>query len=354
MKPLRIAMLSPIHWRTPPRKYGPWEQVASNIAEELVRRGHDVTLYATADSATSAKLRSVVPYGLLEEAGKNLDGGLWSRLHAAACFEDAARGEFDIIHNHYDGYPLTMSRLINTPVVSTVHGFSSGQIHELYRRYDNVSYVSISKADRKNCPDMNWVANVYHGLHLADWPYAANSQDWIGFIGRIHPSKGTHLAIEAAKRAGRNLRIAGAIDEQDPVVAKYWHKEIEPHIDGRHVQYLGELGGPEKLAFYQQAQAILAPILWDEPFGLVLIEAMAVGTPVVAYGRGSVPEVVRDGVSGWVVPPNDLEALAAAIGRVDQLDRKAVRAHVEQYFAVETMVDGYEAVYRDVLQGRRL
>ena len=139
MKKLRIAILSPIHWRTPPRKYGPWELIASNIAEELVRRGHDVTLYATADSVTSARLRSVAPHGLLEAAGEHLDGGLYARLHAAMCFEEA--DQFDVIHNHYDGYPLVMSRLVDVPVVSTVHGFSSSQIHELYKRYDNVNYV---------------------------------------------------------------------------------------------------------------------------------------------------------------------------------------------------------------------
>lgn len=340
-------MLSPIHWRTPPRSYGPWEQIASDITEELVRRGHEVTLYATADSITTAKLKSIAPYPLLEQSGKDLDDKLYGLMHMAMAYEDA--GDFDIIHNHYDGYPLVMSKLVDIPVVSTVHGFSSPHIHQLYRRYDNVSYVSISYADRLHCPEMNWVENVYHGLHISDWPANYQPEDWIGFIGRVHPFKGTHLAIEAAKKSGEILKIAGSIDENDPVVLDYWEQAIKPQIDDKQVIYLGEVSGPDRLEFYQKAKATLVPITWEEPFGLVLIESMAVGTPVIAFGRGSVPEVVEDGVGGWVVAPDDIDAMADAIGKIDQLDRSAVRKHAEENFSVGTMVDQYEALYRRLI-----
>lgn len=344
-------MLSPCHWRTPPKSYGPWEQVASDITEELVRRGHEVTLYATADSITSATLRSVAPVGLLEPEGKDLDDKLYGYLHSAMAFEEAK--DFDILHNHYDGYPLVMSKMTPTPVVSTVHGFSSPYIHKLYLKYPNVNYVSISHADRKHCPDMNWVANIYHGIQLDDWPASTESEDWLGFIGRVHPFKGTHLAIQAAKKAGKVLKIAGSIDANDPVVNKYWEEEVEPHIDGEQIVYLGEIGGQARVDFYRKAQAILVPIQWEEPFGLVLIESMAAGTPLIAFNRGSVPEVVQDGVGGFVTKADDVDEMVQAIGRIHTIDRAAVRAYAEANFSVTKMVDQYEELYRKVIAKNR-
>lgn len=347
---MRIAVLSPCHWRTPPRSHGPWEWVASVITEELVRRGHDVTLYATADSVTSARLRSIVPHPLLEEAGRQLEDRVYGYLHAALPFEDAA--EFDVIHNHYDGYPLVFSRLVDTPVVTTVHGFSSPQISAIYRKYRHTSFVSITDADRRNCPDMNWVATVHHGVDFDELPYGPEADNYVCFLGRIHPYKGVHLAIEAAQRAGVPLRIAGHIDENDPRVLAYWRDEVEPRIDGDRAVWVGEVGPTARSELLRHAQACLCPIQWDEPFGLVFVESMASGTPVVAFARGSAPELIEDGVSGVLVPRDDVDALTAAIGRAARLDRSAVRRYAESHFTIATMVDKYERVYERVLGQR--
>lgn len=347
---MRIAMLSPCHWRTPPRGHGPWEWVASVITEELVRRGHDVTLYATADSVTSARLRSVVPYPLLEDAGRTLEHKVYGYLHAALPFEDA--DQFDIIHNHYDGYPLVFSRLVDTPVVSTVHGFSSPQISEIYRRYANTSYVSITDADRRHCPDMNWVATVHHGVDFDELPFGPEPDDYVCFLGRIHPYKGTAVAIEAARRAGVVLKIAGHIDENDPRVLAYWREEVEPRIDGERVVWVGEVGAAARSDLLRGARACLCPIQWDEPFGLVFVESMASGTPVVAFARGSAPELIEDGVSGVLVSPDDVDGLTAGITTASGLDRTAVRRHAEANFTIERMVDGYVAVYEKIVAAR--
>lgn len=346
---MRIAVLSPCHWRTPPRLHGPWEQIASVITEELVRRGHDVTLYATADSVTSARLRSIVPHPLLEERGGTLEHKVYGYLHAALPFEDA--DQFDVIHNHYDGYPLVFSRLVSTPVVTTVHGFSSPQISEIYCKYDNVSYVSITDADRRHCPAMNWVATVHHGVDFADLPFGAEPDDYVCFLGRIHPYKGAHVAIDAARRAGVVLKIAGHIDENDPRVLEYWRERVEPAIDGERVVWMGEVGPAARSDLLRGALACLCPIQWDEPFGLVFVESMASGTPVVAFARGSAPELIEDGVSGVLVTPDDVEGLAAAIGAAAELPRAPIRRYAEGKFTIEKMVDGYEAVYQGALSG---
>ena len=350
---MRIAVLSPCHWRTPPRSHGPWEWVASVITEELVRRGHEVTLYATADSVTTARLRSVVPHPLLEPAGKGLEHKVYGYLHAALPFEDARTEQFDVIHNHYDGYPLVFSRLVDTPVVTTVHGFSSPQIADIYRRYDNVHYVSISDADRRHCPEMNWVATIHHGVDFAQLPYGDQPADYVCFLGRIHPDKGVHVAIAAAQQAGVTLKIAGHIDENDRRVVAYWRDEIEPTIDGEQTVWLGEAGPDERSDLLRSARACLCPIQWDEPFGLVFIESLASGTPVVAFARGSAPEVIEDGVSGVLVPPDDIDAFVAGIATAAGLDRPAVRRYAERRFTIETMVDKYEAVYERAVSDRR-
>ncbi len=346
---MRIAVLSPCHWRTPPRLHGPWEQIASVITEELVRRGHDVTLYATGDSVTSARLRSIVPHPLLEEAGRALEPKVYGYLHAALAFEDA--DQFDVIHNHYDGYPLVFSRLVDTPVVTTVHGFSSPQIAAVYRKYDNVSYVSITDADRRNCPDMNWVATVHHGIDFGELPFGPTPDDYVCFLGRIHPYKGVDVAIEAARGAGVVLKIAGHIDENDPRVVSFWREQVEPAIDGDRVVWLGEVGPAARSDLLRGARACLCPIRWDEPFGLVFVESMASGTPVVAFARGSAPELIEDGVSGVLVPADDVDAFIAGIAAAGGLPRPPIRRHAEDRFTIEKMVDGYEAVYRRVTAG---
>jgi len=347
MRKLRIAILSPIHWRTPPHKQGAWELVASNITEELVRRGHDVTLFATADSITKAKLRWVVPSPLLEPAGSVFESKLYSYMHSAMTFEAAA--EFDIIHNHFDGYPLTFSKLVKTPVVTTVHGFSSPQIKDLYMRYNQSYYVSISQADRRHCPEMNWIANIHHGIDFEDLPFSATYDDYFVFLGRVHPTKGTHLAIQAAKKANVKLRIAAHIDKNDPLVRTYWEQECLPYIDDEQVVFVGEVGPKGKSELLRGAVATLCPIQWAEPFGLVFVESMASGTPVIAYGSGSAPEIIKNNVGGIVVKPNDMEAFVESIKTVRELDRRLVREYAEKAFSIKHMVDQYEQVYAQIL-----
>jgi len=340
-------MLSPIHWRTPPHKQGAWELVASNITEELVKHGHDVTLFATGDSITNAKLQWVAPRPVLDPTGADLEAKLYSYMHAAMPFE--AADQFDIIHNHFDGYPLVFSKLVKTPVITTVHGFSSPQIKNLYLRYNQSHYVSISLADRLHCPDMNWVANIHHGIDLAQLPFSPKPEGYFAYLGRVHPTKGTHLAIQAAKKAGVTLKIAAHIDENDPLVTAYWQEHCVPHIDGSQIIFTGEADAAAKSKLLRGAVATLCPIQWEEPFGLVFIESMASGTPVIAYGRGSVPEVVNDGVGGIVVEPDNMAAFVRAIQDAHTLDRRAVRAYAETTFSIEHMVDEYEQAYAQIL-----
>jgi glycosyltransferase involved in cell wall biosynthesis len=331
-------MLAPIAWRVPPRHYGPWELVVSRLTEGLVARGIEVTLFATADSLTSATLSSTAarPY---EEDG-SYDVKVAECLHIAAAFERA--GEFDLLHNHFDFLPLTYSRLVDTPLVTTIHGLSSEHIAPVYRQYDDrIAYVAISEADRH--PDLTYAATVHHGIPVQDVPLGAGSRDGtLVFLGRIHPHKGTAEAIEVARRTDRPLVIAGIVQDAD-----YFDAQVRPHLDGERVRYVGPVGSTERDELLGSADALLHLVSFAEPFGLSMVEAMACGTPVVGTRLGSVPEVVAHGRTGFVV--DDLEGAVAAVDRLDDLARADCRAHVEQRFSVERMVEGYLAVYDGVL-----
>ncbi|MCU1673538.1 MAG: glycosyl transferase group 1 [Frankiales bacterium] len=338
---MRVGMLAPVAWRVPPRHYGPWELVVSRLTEGLVAAGVDVTLFATADSVTSASLSSVVgrPY---EEDG-SYDVKVAECLHIAAAFERAS--EFDLLHNHFDFLPLTYSRLVDVPLVTTIHGLSSEQIAPVYRQYDDrVAYVAISEADRH--PDLTYAATVHHGIPVQDVPEGPGSRDGtLVFLGRIHPHKGTAQAIEVARRTGRPLVIAGIVQDQE-----YFDAEVRPHVDRDRVQYVGPLGPTDRDALLGAADALLHLVGFAEPFGLAMVEAMACGTPVIGMRLGAVPEVVADGRTGFVV--DDLDAAVRAVGRLDQLQRANCRAHVQEHFSVERMVRGYLAVY-DAVVGQR-
>jgi len=334
---MRIAMLSSISWRTPPRAYGPWELVTSLLTEELVARGVDVTLFATRDSLTSGKLEGVVPQGYSEDP--SLNPKVWEALHIANCFERAAG--FDLVHNQADFMPLIFSELVETPIVTTIHGFSSPTILPVYQRYnDRGTYVSISTADRH--PSLSYAATIHHGIAIDEFPFDPEGSEQLLFFGRIHPDKGAGEAIRLARAAGRRLVIAGIIQDPD-----YYAREVAPFIDGKLVDYRGVIGGRDRTRALGAARALLHLIDFDEPFGLSVIEAMACGTPVIAYRRGSMAELIADGVTGFLVDGFD-EALAA-LARIDDIDRRACRAHVERHFTVGRMADDYMRLYRGVL-----
>ncbi|MEE8575007.1 MAG: glycosyltransferase [Thermodesulfobacteriota bacterium] len=335
---MRIAMLSPVAWRTPPRHYGPWESVVSLLTEGLIEKGVDVTLFATGDSITKGTLRSVCNIGYGED--EHADAKVSECLHISALFESA--DEFDIIHNHFDFLPLTYSDLVSTPMLTTIHGFSSPRILPVYEKYNSrVHYVSISEADRS--PKLDYISTIHHGIDLGEFSFNAEPADYLLFFGRIHPDKGAKEAIEIAKGAGRKLIIAGLIQDEE-----YYEREVEPHLSGDGITYAGSVGPEKRDALLRDAYALLHPISFNEPFGLSIIEAMACGTPVVAFNRGSMPELIRDGLNGYLVVtvPEAIDA----IDRIDKIDRMACRRFVEESFSTERMVDDYIKVYDRILE----
>jgi glycosyltransferase involved in cell wall biosynthesis len=334
-------VLAPIAWRTPPRHYGPWEQFASLLTEGLVAAGHHVTLFATADSITTASLNATSPSGWSDDPA--IDAKVAECLHIASVFERA--GEFDIIHNGFDFLPLTYSDLVTTPVVTTIHGFSSAKIIPVYERYDaTTAYVSISDADRS--PNLHYAATIHHGIDIGEFTVHPTPGDHLLFFGRIHPDKGTAHAIEVARRCGRRLDIAGIIQDE-----QYFRDAVAPHVDGTHVRFLGAVDASERAEVLGGAHALLHLIDFDEPFGYSVVEAMACGTPVVANSRGSMGELIVHGTTGFLV--EDIETAVAAVAAAGALDRPGIAALAAQRFAVETMIDRYVDVYRDVIGNRK-
>ena len=335
---LRVAVLAPISWRVPPRHYGPWEQFASLLTEGLVARGVDVTLFATADSVTAARLVGVAPTGYSEDP--TLDAKTWEALHIAALFERAA--EFDLIHNSFDFLPLTYTRLVDTPVITTIHGFANDDTLPAYLEYaDRVHYVAISDADRH--PALPYAATIHHGIDIGSFEVGPGG-DTLVFFGRIHPDKGTAAAIEVAKRAGIPLVIAGIVQDHE-----YFESAVEPHVDGDRVVYLGPVGPDRRQDVLGNARALLHLIDFDEPFGFSVVEAMACGTPVIAYERGSMPEIIRPGINGYLVSTTD-EAIDA-VRDAGHLDRLDVRRSIERRFDAARMVDDYLTLYHRILAG---
>ena len=333
-------MLASIAHRAPPRGYGPWEQVASTLAEGLVRRGHDVTLFATADSVTAAELHAVAPTGYEED--RALDAKVLEALHISGAFERAA--DFDVLSNQFDFLPLTYSRLVRTPVVTTIHGFSSEQILPVYRAYDDIAhYVSISDANRH--PDLTYAETIHHGVDLTQFTFGPDPGDYLLFLGRIHPDKGVDLAIEVARRSGRRLVLAGIVQDEE-----YHRDQVLPHVDGDRVSYVGAVGPADRDALLGGALALLHLIRFAEPFGLSVIEALATGTPVIAHPLGSLPELVQHGTTGFLVA--DVAAAVSAVGAVERLSRRDCRSDVERRFTSDRMVDAYEALFSRIVAGR--
>ncbi|KTF69136.1 glycosyltransferase family 4 protein [Sphingomonas sp. HT-1] len=333
---MKIAMLAPIAWRTPPRHYGPWELVTSLLTEALVAKGIDVTLFATQDSVTTARLAGVVPRGYEEDPA--IDAKVWEYAHQSHLFARAS--EFDLIHNQADFPAHAYAPLIDTPMVTTIHGFSSERILPMYKPFeDRVHYVAISDADRH--PALRYAATIHHGIPLADFAFDATGSDDLLFFGRMHPDKGAAEAIAVAQATGRRLNLYGIVQDQG-----YFERDVQPHLNDRIV-YHGPVGGEARIKALGSARALLHLINFDEPFGLSVIEAMACGTPVIAVRRGSMPELIADGVTGLLL--DSAEEAASAVDRAATLDRAACRAAIEAGFSVEAMADQYIALYRRIL-----
>lgn len=307
------------------------------LTEGLVALGHDVTLFATADSVTAANLRSVVACGWSED--DSIDPKVAECLHIADVFEHA--DEFDIIHNGFDFLPLTYSGLVDTPVVTTIHGFSSAQIVPVYERYNaTTSYVAISDTDRH--VRLRYAATIHHGIDTDAFALHPRPGEHLLFFGRIHPDKGTAHAIEVARRADRPLIIAGIVQDE-----QYFAEEVEPHIDGKSVRYLGPVQATERTELLGSVHALLHLIDFDEPFGYSVVEAMACGTPVIAYERGSMAELIEHGRSGYLV--NNKEQAVHAVELAGSLDRPAIRISAVERFDVAAMITKYVDVYRAIL-----
>jgi glycosyltransferase involved in cell wall biosynthesis len=334
---MRIAMLAPIAWRTPPRAYGPWELVTSLLTEALVARGVDVTLFATLDSITAGTLDGVCPAPYSEDP--SIDAKVWEYAHLSHLF--ARAGDFDLIHNQADFPAHGFAPLVDTPMVTTIHGFSSERILPMYKPFeDRVHYVAISDADRH--PSLRYAATIHHGIPVDAFDFDATGSDDLLFFGRIHPDKGAADAIRAAQASGHRLVMAGLVQD-----AGYHERLVAPHIDGDRVRFLGVIGGDERIAALGHAKALLHLIGFDEPFGLSVIEAMACGTPVIAYRRGSMAELIDHGETGFLV--DSFEEAVAAIGRVGEIDRRRCRQAVIERFTVDRMADRYLALYRTIL-----
>jgi glycosyltransferase involved in cell wall biosynthesis len=333
---VKVALLGPIAWRTPPRHYGPWEQVTSLLAEGLVARGVDVTLFATLDSLTSARLEGVSATGYAETP--ELDGRVWEALHVAHAFERSA--DFDLVHSHLDWLPLAFAHACRAPLLTTIHGFSGRRILPAYVSARSSHFVSISNADR--APELSYAATIHHGIDLEALPLSLTCGDALVAFGRIHPDKGTAEAIEIARLAGRRLVLCGIVQDE-----RYFREQIEPHLDGDRVSYLGSVGPEKRAEVLGAAAALLHPIAFPEPFGLSVVEAMACGTPVIAFPLGSMPEVVDDGVTGYLVP--DVAAAALAVERAVALDRKVIRHTAARRFGAARMVDDYLNLYGQLL-----
>ena len=333
---MKVAILAPVAWRTPPRHYGPWEQVAANIAEGLIKLGADVTLFATGDSITAGKLDAICTTGYEEDRGQ--DAKVLECMHISNLMEKA--GNFDIIHNNFDFLPLTYSRLIKTPLVTTIHGFSSQKIIPVFKKYNATGhYVSISNADRS--PELDYFATVYNGLDTKSFEFKDVPGDYLLYFGRIHHDKGTAEAIAIANKSKRKLLIAGIIQD-----GNYFNEKIAPQLN-EWIQYIGPAGPDKRNSLLGEALALLHPINFNEPFGMSVAEAMLCGTPVIAFNRGSMPELIKHGQTGFLV--SNVEEAVEAVSQLHTISRQACYTWAKAQFSMEKMVGDYYGLYGKIL-----
>jgi glycosyltransferase involved in cell wall biosynthesis len=344
---MRIAQLAPTYERVPPRTYGGTELIVHLITEELVARGHEVTLFATGDSLTSARLRSVTPEPM--RYGQPADGvaghaEYLQLANAQAAFRAADDGAFDLVHNHAGVEGMVLAAGSRTPVISTMHNPYSPLTRSIWDAYPWFHHA-VSSASAATFPTRGALPPILHGIDVASFPFEPTpAGGHLLFLGRFSKGKGAAAAVEAAQRAGHRLVLAGKIDAAD---AETVRETLEPQFDGERIRYVGEVDGDVKRDLLAAADALLFPIDWDEPFGLVMVEALSSGTPVIGFRRASVPEVVEDGRTGFIV--DDLDGMVEAIGRIDEIDRRACRFAAESRFSARRMVDDVEAMYRSVL-----
>jgi glycosyltransferase involved in cell wall biosynthesis len=336
---MRIAQIAPLTESVPPRLYGGTERVVSFLTEQLVAMGHDVTLFASGDSCTSAELAAVWPTALRFDASLRDAMAPHMLMMEQVCRRS---DEFDVLHCHLDYWPFSLFSRQGTPFLTTLHGrLDLPELRSVYDSFPEAPLVSISDAQRAPVPDANFIATVQHGLPADLLTPRKVTPSYLAFLGRICPEKRPDRAIRIARQAGIKLKIAAKVDRVDE---DYFRDTIRPMIDGRDVELIGEINDAEKPDFLSGAIALLVPIDWPEPFGLVMIEAMACGTPVIAFNRGSVPEIVEHGVTGMIV--DDEASAVAAIPRVASMSRAAVRRSFEQRFTAERMAEDYLALYR--------
>lgn len=333
---MKVAVLAPVAWRTPPRHYGPWEQVASNIAEGMVKKGMDITLFATGDSITAGKLDAICEKGYEED--RTQDAKVLECLHISNLMEKA--DQFDLIHNNFDFLPLTYSGLIKTPVITTIHGFSSPKIIPVYKKYNSRGhYVSISNSDRS--PELQYLATVYNGLDTKDFEFIEQPDDYLLYFGRIHHDKGCWEAIQIARKSKRKLLIAGIIQDES-----YFRDKIKPELD-EQIEYIGHAGPDKRKQLLGKAFALLHPINFNEPFGMSVAEAMLCGTPVIAFNKGSMPELIKNATTGFLV--NTVNEAAEAVDQVGNLKRLDCYKWAKSQFSCEKMVNDYFKLYQQIL-----
>jgi glycosyltransferase involved in cell wall biosynthesis len=343
---MKIAQLAPIAERVPPKKYGGTERVVHALTEELVKRGHEVTLFATGDSQTSAKLEAVFPRSLREAKLKDIYGvNHWSLLNIGLCYD--LQNEFDIIHDHMAPISLPTANVSTTSVVITMHGPFNAENKRLFQTLRAPHIVTISESQVYPVPNINHAGTVYNGLPMEHYPFSPDADDYLLYVGRIAMEKGVHFAIEAAQQLDMRLIIAAKVDKADQ---NYFREYVEPRLSDR-IQWIGEVGEEERNKLMSKALAFLHPVIWREPFGLTLIEAMACGCPVIAFNMGSIPEIIKTGETGFVV--EDLEAMIDAIDNIRSIDRAHCREYALTNFSAKRMADGYEAIYKKILEAEQ-
>jgi len=344
-KKLKIAQIAPLWTKVPPEKYGGIELIVYLLTEELIKRGHKLTLFASEDSKTSGKLVSVYGKHLFAQKVAMTD----QKPNLLNISEAIRRsGEFDILHSHLDVYDQFFVPFSKSPVVSTLHNTIEGNKKNITRfpifnHYKHHNFISLSYSQRVQAPKgMNFVGNVYNGIQIENFSYNASPKDHFIWVGRFSPIKGAHEAIKAAKKAGVKLKLASG-KCHTPIEERYFETKVKPYVDGKQIDFVGEISRKEKSDFFGSAKGLLNPILWPEPFGLVMAESMACGTPVIAFDNGAAPEVVKDKKTGFIV--KNIEQMIKAIGKIEKIKRADCRKRAEENFTVEKMVDNYEKIY---------